>query len=92
MALSSQEAAFVQRIQSRSHALGETLRELYELQEIYADRTYSAIADEGLADAEITAANLSSAINMIAELKKLFGNQVVLQGDWGAVLNVIRRL
>lgn len=92
MALSSQELAFMQRLQSAAHNLGDTIADLRQLEGIYFDRTYSAIVDTDLADVEVTAVQLTDAINLIAQIKNLMDNNVVTQGDWDAKLNIIRRL
>ena len=92
MALSSQELAFMQRLQSTAHNLGDIIADLRQLEGIYFDRTYSALVDADLADVEATADQLADAINLIAQIKNLMDNNAVTQGDWDANLNAIRRL
>ena len=92
MTVTAQQAVYIANLGDETHRLGNILKELYELADIFTDRSYSTISDADLAEFGLTQNDVSSAINMIAELKSLFENQPVTQGDWGAILSVIRRL
>ena len=93
MALTNQEKAFMQNIQSDVDKLADLLERLEGRRKIYVSRVYSGLSDSDLAEVETSASQLSGAINMIDELNNNFlGNQAITQGDWQGVMDRIRRL
>ncbi len=69
MALSSQQVAFMQRLQSSANNLADTIADLRQLEEIYSDRAYSTIADADLADLEVTHAQLEVSSTLLHKLR-----------------------
>ncbi|MHC4617955.1 MAG: hypothetical protein ACYTEQ_09400 [Planctomycetota bacterium] len=92
MALTSQQQAFLQNFQTDFNKLALLLADIEQLRQIYDKRSYSTIDDADLAEVEITATQLSDAINMAAAFNDFLGNVAVAAGDRQGVMDRIRRL
>lgn len=95
--MNTQEAAFVQRVQSNAHKLADDIATAIELAAIYYDRTYGSgganeLTDGDLEDAHITAAQLAAYVTMAQQLANFRDNASVEQANYGATLNQVRAL
>ena len=72
-----------------------SLEDLDVLEEAYFDRTYNIggadeIADSDLEGTDLTAANLASAMTLVAQLRNFMDNAAVSTGDYHSTVNKVR--
>jgi len=93
---SHKKTAFIREIVRQAQLLSTITDDLADLKNEYLDNGYNSagsdpIVDSLLANYDITADQFNSVLTMFGELDNFVSNVAVVQGDYAATLNAVRR-
>lgn len=92
----SRKTQYVENIMKIMEYLGQVGDVAADRHKEYFDRTYGSgganeIVDADLTAYDLTAAEFTSAVTLLEQVKNLVGNSAVTQADYAATLNKVRR-
>jgi hypothetical protein len=93
MALTPQEKAFMNNFQTTFESFSADMGILSSLTTLYTSRAYSNISSSDLeAEAEVTATQLSDAVNFVTQMEAMMTSGSIVIGDYRGIVDRIRRL
>jgi hypothetical protein len=90
------KSAFIVNTIRQAQGLASIADAIADLENEYFDNGYDGAGADSIIDADvaahdITAAQFTSYITLMQQLKNFFGNSAVTTGDYAATLNALRR-